>query len=125
MQKIWDLVKSSQEPSIFTPIHDSHYRTAYNMYKDKPFLGHGPKMFRVICNDKKYAVGKYSCATHPHNFYIQLLAETGILGFLFLLSALRKCYTRSHSELGSQAFQRQWYFVLRHGRVGHCQAYLK
>ena len=32
---------------------------------------------------------------------------------------LRKCYTRSHSELGSQAFQRRWYFVLRYGRVGH------
>ena len=30
--------------------------------------------------------------------------------------------TRSHSELGSQAFLRRWYFVLRHGRVGHCQA---
>ena len=35
---------------------------------------------------------------------------------------MRKCNTRSHSELGSQAFLRQWYFVLRHGRVGHCQA---
>ncbi len=35
---------------------------------------------------------------------------------------MRKCNTRSHSELGSQAFQRRWYFVLRHGRVGHCQA---
>ena len=35
---------------------------------------------------------------------------------------MRKCNTRSHSELGSQAFLRRWYFVLRHGRVGHCQA---
>ena len=35
---------------------------------------------------------------------------------------MRKCHTRSHSELGSQAFLRQWYFVLRHGRVGRCQA---
>ena len=26
------------------------------------------------------------------------------------------------SELGSQAFLRRWYFVLRHGRVGRCQA---
>ena len=35
---------------------------------------------------------------------------------------MRRGNTRSHSELGSQALQRQWYFVLRHGRVGHCQA---
>ena len=35
---------------------------------------------------------------------------------------LRRGHTRSHSELGSQALQRRWYFVLRHGRVGHCQA---
>ena len=35
---------------------------------------------------------------------------------------MRKGHTRFHSELGSQAFQRRWYFVLRHGRVGRCQA---
>ena len=93
------LVKSLNEPTsstgdnkmiIFTEIHDSLIRTAYNMYKNQPILGHGPKMFRIICNNKKYAVGKYSCMTHPHNFYVQLLAETGIIGFLFLFSTL--CY---------------------------------
>ena len=85
------LIKSSAaEPTIFTPIHDSHYRTAYNMFKDKPILGHGPKMFRVLCKNKKYAVGAHSCSSHPHNFYLQLLAETGILGFTFLFSSF--CY---------------------------------
>jgi hypothetical protein len=28
------------------------------MFKDQPILGHGPKMFRVMCKDEKYAVGK-------------------------------------------------------------------
>ena len=73
---------------IFSPNHDSHIRTAFNMFLDKPILGHGPKMFRVKCSDPKYAVGINPCSTHPHNFYVQLLAETGIIGFSFLLNVL-------------------------------------
>jgi O-antigen ligase len=73
--------------SIFTPAHDSLIRTAYNMFLDKTFVGHGPKMFRVICKDKKYATGITPCMTHPHNFYVQLLAETGVMGFSFLFTA--------------------------------------
>ena len=42
----------------------------------------------MICKDEKYAVGVSPCMSHPHNFYVQLLAETGIIGFLFLISAL-------------------------------------
>ena len=82
------LIKSSKQAVFFTEAHDSLFRTAYNMFKEKPIFGHGPKMFRVICKDEKYAVGPISCMTHPHNFYVQLLAETGIVGFLFLFSGL-------------------------------------
>ena len=79
---------SSKEAVIFSAAHDSLIRTAYNMFKDQPILGHGPKMFRVVCKDEKYATGIIPCNTHPHNFYVQLLAETGIVGFSFLLSVL-------------------------------------
>jgi O-antigen ligase len=81
------LLKESQNKNIFTPNHDSLIKTAYNMFLDKPIVGHGSKMFRVICKDEKYAVGIAPCDTHPHNFYVQLLAETGIIGFSFLFSA--------------------------------------
>jgi len=81
------LIESTKEPVIFSVIHDNYVRTAYNMFKDQLIFGHGPKMFRVKCKDEKYAVGDYPCSTHPHNFYIQLLAETGIVGFLFLFNA--------------------------------------
>ena len=82
------LIESSKETVIFSSVHDSLLRTAYNMFKDQPLLGHGPKMFRIICADEKYATGITPCSTHPHNFYVQLLAETGIIGFLFLFSVL-------------------------------------
>ncbi len=69
---------------IFSRVHESHYKTALSMFADEPFSGHGPKMFRIKCSDNEYRFDLYSCSTHPHNFYIQLLAETGIIGFIFL-----------------------------------------
>ncbi len=70
---------------IFSRVHESHYKTALRMFVDKPFLGHGPKMFRIKCSEKKYQEDQFSCSTHPHNFYIQLLAETGLIGSIFLI----------------------------------------
>ena len=84
------LIKSEKQPTIFTPVHDSHLRTAFNMFKDKPILGHGPKMFRIKCSDPKYSAGVRACSNHPHHFYAQLLAETGVIGFISLFSFL--CY---------------------------------
>lgn len=75
------------EKKIFTHEHSKIYFTAYEMFKDKPILGHGPKLFRVVCKDFKYDKKEDSCSTHPHNFYLQLLAETGLLGFYFILIA--------------------------------------
>lgn len=83
--------KDEKSIVIFTPGHESLYRTAFSMFLDRPIVGHGPKMFRVKCSESKYSVvvnnsNFGSCMTHPHNFYIQLLAETGIIGFSFLFS---------------------------------------
>ena len=76
-------IKNEKKLTIFSEVHDNLIRNAYSMFKDQPILGHGPKMFGVLCKEK-YTHGKESCNTHPHNFYAQLLAETGIIGFSFL-----------------------------------------
>jgi len=101
------LIESSKEPVIFSKIHDSHIRTAYNMFKDQPIFGHGPKMFRVKCKDEKYVVGVSPCSAHPHNFYIQLLAETGIIGFLFLFSALSYVFYIAFRQFKSIIFKQK------------------
>ena len=101
------LVKSSKEAVIFSKAHDSLIRTAYNMFEDKPLLGHGPKMFRIICVDEKYATGATPCMTHPHNFYVQLLAETGIVGFLFLFSALGYVFYTALRQFKSIIFKQK------------------
>ena len=70
---------------IFSKEHTHHYLTAYKMYLDNKVFGVGVKNFRKFCSDKRYEVSKMSCAPHPHNSYVQILSEIGIIGFLFLI----------------------------------------
>ena len=76
-----------QKFSIFTPVYNSHYITAYKMFSENKIFGQGPNTYRKLCGDVRFNFNKFSCTTHPHNFYLQLLAETGIIGFsmIFIL----------------------------------------
>ena len=76
--------------SILQTQYGAHYITAYQIFKDYPFLGSGIKTFRVVCEDKKYENYnipriKYRCATHPHNVVLEFLSELGIVGVLLFL----------------------------------------
>ena len=68
----------------FSKGHESHWKSAYLMFENNKLFGQGPNMFRKLCDNKEFNVNKKSCSTHPHNFYIQLLAETGIVGAFFI-----------------------------------------
>lgn len=84
-QKYFD-AKPTRGFYIFSQAHEHHYRTALKMFKGNIFVGVGPNMFRKKCSDKKYYIATASCTTHPHNFFLQLLAETGLIGAIFYLS---------------------------------------
>ena len=60
------------------------FQSALQMFQDHPILGVGPNNFRKECQLDKYNFSNFSCNTHPHNIPIQLLAETGIIGFIFV-----------------------------------------
>ena len=60
------------------------YSSAYQIFLDNKFFGVGPRQFRNQC--EQYKVSVYSCDTHPHNTYIELLSEAGIFAFLMVAS---------------------------------------
>lgn len=78
--KLYDL-------NLISPAHESLIKVGFYIFKDNIFFGSGPRMFRELCNDYLHLISN-GCSTHPHNFYVQLLSETGIFGLLFLLVGL-------------------------------------
>ncbi len=69
---------------LFSETHENYFKTAFNIYKSNYIIGTGPRTFRKKCSDEKFVLNEYSCSTHPHNTYIQLLSETGSVGFILI-----------------------------------------
>jgi len=89
---------------LFRTGHNQLFRAAVMVWKEQPIFGFGYKSFRIKCwktRDKyneniesKFSVRKgLQCANHPHNFYLELLAESGVIGIsliiIFLLAVLK------------------------------------
>jgi O-antigen ligase len=81
---------------IINEKYNNIFLTAFFIFKNNPFFGVGPKMFREVCQYKIYFINGdlQGCSTHPHNIYLQLLSETGIIGItpflLVILMIIRK-----------------------------------
>ena len=65
---------------IFSEEYDGIYKSSLEVFKLNPLFGHGTKMYNKICNQLNIKI----CGSHSHNSYLQLLSETGIIGFFFL-----------------------------------------
>jgi O-antigen ligase len=64
-------------------------------FDQAPLLGTGPGNLRFLCNDVIAGSPDFDCHPHPHNYYIQMAGEAGILGLvtgvLFLWSIVWVC----------------------------------
>ena len=56
------------------------FYTAAVLSEENLVFGHGLKSFRLICRyEDNY---NYSCSNHPHNYFVELLLDTGLIGLL-------------------------------------------
>ncbi len=79
------------EPTIPTQIIDIHRQFMWgfsiNKFIENPILGVGPDTSNFLPEGQKEIGSKYTgkmflISSHPHNFFIELLLEVGILGFV-------------------------------------------
>ena len=68
-----------EEPNI-TNTYIKEFYSGYAAWKENFFIGGGINSFYLNC----HKTIPY-CASHPHNYYLEILSELGIIGFFILI----------------------------------------
>ena len=70
------------------------YKSGYEVFKNYPILGVGNKNYRIeTCaeNIKQHKNKEnYVCQTHPHQIYLEILSEHGLVGLILIFYILYK-----------------------------------
>ena len=66
---------------FFSKFHHEQIMICYNLFKENFLFGIGAKNFKYIAET----------AWHPHNYHAQILAETGLLCYIILISVFFYC----------------------------------
>ena len=65
------------------PLQNTHikeFNSGYQTWLEHKYIGGGIKSFRYNCVT-------FNCSSHPHNYYLEILSELGLIGF-FLISII-------------------------------------
>jgi len=77
------------------------WQAAFGMIRDRPILGHGVNTF--MANYLKYWVGGEQQPRYAHNCYLQVAAETGVVGLSLFLALLGAFFGHLVRRLRSMA----------------------
>ncbi|MDA8536905.1 O-antigen ligase family protein [Alphaproteobacteria bacterium] len=84
MPNVRDRFTNAVVNSLPTGPHSDYYRVmgaGIKTFETAPVLGIGPATHRELCPSIVAKSPEFRCANHPHNYFIQLLTETGVIGF--------------------------------------------
>ena len=71
--------------SLPTGSHSDYYQVmgaGLTVFETAPVLGIGPATYRELCPSILGKTPEFRCDNHPHNYYIQILTETGVIGLI-------------------------------------------
>ncbi len=69
------------------PSHLKEFVSFYDTWLMNKFVGGGIKNFRYYCHIRPNAEEyQKKCNMHPHNYYLEILTETGLIGLMLILT---------------------------------------
>ena len=84
-----------EQPKSFLSTNNIYfklYNSGFEVFKKYKLLGTGIKNYRVETCEKNEQIKNqdYICSTHPHQIYLELLSEHGIVGFFIFIFLMYK-----------------------------------
>ncbi len=67
--------------------HTQLYITSIEIFTENVLMGRGIKSFRHTCAEKIHLPNR-TCGNHPHHFYLEILNDVGIFGFIIIFSGI-------------------------------------
>lgn len=90
------------------------FLTAIDTMKDRMIIGGGLKNFSNNC--KKYYLNKdRGCSNHPHNYYLEIINDVGIIGlilFLIIIFSMVKKYFTLVASKETSSLNYIYFFIL-------------
>ena len=82
--------EDQREKFLENSLYIKLYKSGFHVFKNNPWFGVGNKNYRIETCDKKknFIYKEYHCLTHPHQVYIEMLSEHGIVGTIIILSII-------------------------------------
>ena len=74
---------------VSSPLYFKEFYTFYDTWLMNKYIGGGIKNFRYFCHERENLKKDqdFKCNMHPHNYYLEILTETGLIGFIIILLA--------------------------------------
>ena len=94
------LIKIGDKQFFMNTTHMKEFYSGYSTWLQNKFIGGGIKSFKYNCS-KTFE----NCGPHPHNYYLEILADLGLIGFILLslifsivlyISCIKKYFTNSN-----------------------------
>ena len=104
--------KEIQMPNVYIKEFNSGYQT----WLQNKYVGGGIKSFKENCK-----IVVLNCNTHPHNYYLEILSDLGLIGFVTLLiifalviyqSIIIRIFKKSESKFNNVIFPFAFLFIV-------------
>ena len=102
ISKSTEIIVKKDIHNVKAPPYLKQFVTFYETWRMHKYIGGGIKNFRYYCHHRENINknSKFICNMHPHNYYLEILTETGIVGFflisLFFLLVLIQTFVKKY-----------------------------